>query len=120
MSAGLEIEAEPVGAVVAPVVSGTETAIRVEGLVKTYDGVEAFPGIWDKAYALLHGLSSTQGFVDGNKRTVWDAMELFLTVNGIFLAIRPIEADVFVRAVALNAIEQELAIEWLQAHRRRD
>jgi len=45
MSAGLEIEAEPVGAAVAPVVSGTETAIRVEGLVKAYDGVDAVAGI---------------------------------------------------------------------------
>ena len=45
MSAGLEIDAEPLGAAVAPVVSGTETAIRVEGLVKAYDGVDAVAGI---------------------------------------------------------------------------
>ncbi len=83
-------------------------------------GLDAFPTLWDKAYALLHGLSSTQGFVDGNKRTAWTAMETFLALNGVFIAVQTIQADVFVRAVALNAIDQELAVEWLQAHRRRD
>ena len=46
MSAGLDIRAERhATAEVAPAVSGAATAIRVEGLVKSYDGIEAVAGI---------------------------------------------------------------------------
>jgi ABC-2 type transport system ATP-binding protein len=45
MSAGLSTETGPVDAEVVPAVSEPETAIRVERLVKSYDGVEAVAGI---------------------------------------------------------------------------
>ena len=46
MSAGLDTHAERhATAEVAPAVSGAATAIRVEGLVKSYDGIEAVAGI---------------------------------------------------------------------------
>jgi ABC-2 type transport system ATP-binding protein len=46
MSAGLDIETDRnATAEVAPAVSGAATAIRVQGLVKSYDGIEAVAGI---------------------------------------------------------------------------
>jgi ABC-2 type transport system ATP-binding protein len=46
MSAGLDIEADRhATAEVSPAVSGVATAIRVQGLVKSYDGIEAVAGI---------------------------------------------------------------------------
>jgi len=45
-------------------------------------GTDAYQTVWEKAAALLHSLASTQGFVDGNKRTGWACALTFLTVNG--------------------------------------
>jgi hypothetical protein len=44
----------------------------------SYDGTESYPTLWDKAAALLWALATTQGFIDGNKRTARTAMETFL------------------------------------------
>jgi death-on-curing family protein len=83
-----------------------------------YDGTEFYPSLWDKAAALLWALATTQGFIDGNKRTAWTAMETFLALNDQFLRTSVVDAQVFVLAVANRAIEHEQVVEWLIQHRR--
>jgi death-on-curing protein len=63
-------------------------------------------------------LATTQGFMDGNKRTAWTAMETFLALNGEFLRTPVIDAHVFVLAIANKAIEHAQVVEWLVGHRR--
>lgn len=46
-------------------------------------GVEAYPGLWEKAAALLQSLTVNHPFVDGNKRTAWMCTVVFLDVNGV-------------------------------------
>ncbi len=53
---------------------------------QTQDGRELFPGIWDKAAALMESLGHSYALVDGNKRLTWNATWLFLGVNGHPLA----------------------------------
>ena len=53
---------------------------------QTEDGRELFPGIWDKAAALMEGLGRSYALVDGNKRLTWNATWYFLGVNGCPLA----------------------------------
>lgn len=70
----------------------------------TVFGQDAYPGIWDKAAALLHSLTTTQSLADGNKRTAWAACWLLLGLNGY--SVSP-ELDVdgaeeFVLAIAAN------------------
>ncbi len=53
---------------------------------QTTDGRDVYPGIWDKAAALMEGLGRSYALVDGNKRLTWNATWLFLGVNGCPLA----------------------------------
>ncbi len=53
---------------------------------QTQDGRELFPGIWDKAAALMESLGRSYALVDGNKRLTWNATWFFLGVNGHPLA----------------------------------
>ena len=53
---------------------------------QTEGGRELFPGIWDKAAALMESLGHSYALVDGNKRLTWNATWFFLGVNGHPLA----------------------------------
>ena len=53
---------------------------------QTEDGRELFPGIWDKAAALMESLGRSYALVNGNKRLTWNATWFFLGVNGHPLA----------------------------------
>lgn len=50
------------------------------------DGQDVYPGIWDKAAALMVALGRSYALVDGNKRLTWNATWFFLGVNGVPLA----------------------------------
>ncbi|PPG23430.1 hypothetical protein C5C66_03700 [Rathayibacter toxicus] len=52
---------------------------------QSWGGSHLYPTVWLKAAALLHGLATTQSFVEGNKRTAWLAADRFLTVNSFAL-----------------------------------
>ena len=59
---------------------------------QTADGQDMYPGIWDKAAALMEGLGRSYALVDGNKRLTWNATWYFLGVNGCPLA-EPLDED---------------------------
>ena len=59
---------------------------------QTEDGRELFPGIWDKAAALMESLGHCYALVDGNKRLTWNATWFFLGVNGHPLA-EPVDEE---------------------------
>jgi death on curing protein len=59
---------------------------------QTADGQDVYPGIWDKAAALMEGLGRSYALVDGNKRLTWNATWYFLGVNGRPLA-EPLDED---------------------------
>ncbi|MER5477846.1 type II toxin-antitoxin system death-on-curing family toxin [Streptomyces sp. NPDC002734] len=48
-------------------------------------GQEAYPGLFEKAAALLQSLAVNHPFVDGNKRTAWVSCMVFLAINGVQL-----------------------------------
>lgn len=54
-------------------------------------GQEAYPGLYDKAAALLHSIVANHPFVDGNKRAGWLTMYVFCAKNG--LDLDPIDDD---------------------------
>jgi death-on-curing protein len=54
-------------------------------------GVEAYPGVWQKAGAFMHSLIANHPFMDGNKRTGLVATMDFLDRNGI--ATEPLDED---------------------------
>lgn len=46
------------------------------------DGQDTYPGIWDKAAALMESLGHSYALIDGNKRLTWNATWVFLGLNG--------------------------------------
>ena len=75
----------------------------------TVFGHDAYPGVWDKAAALLHSLVTTQALADGNKRTGWAACWLLLGLNGhrISATLDVDAAEAFVLAIAANELTWE-------------
>lgn len=58
----------------------------------TVFGQDAYPGIWEKAAALMESLGRNHALVDGNKRLAWNATWLFLGLNGYALR-EPLDED---------------------------
>jgi prophage maintenance system killer protein len=95
---------------------GDGGGIRDEGGIRatlgraeaTFMGEDLHPTIVSKAAVILHGLSSTQYFLDGNKRTAWIVAKLFLHLNGHHLRDgSDVEHETLVLSVATKAFENE-------------
>ena len=73
--------------------SGGTDGVRDEGMLdsaisqplQTFDNMELYPGIVNKAVRLGYGLITNHPFVDGNKRIGTHAMLVTLDINGIEL-----------------------------------
>jgi death-on-curing protein len=84
----------------------------------TFGGEDLYPGLWDKAAALMHSLVKNHPFVDGNKRTALTATGLFLELNGYTLTASNEEALDWVRQAAVGEIAVESMAAWLESHCR--
>ena len=80
----------------------------------TVFGADAYPGIHEKAAALLHSLVRNHALVDGNKRLGWVAVRLFYVLNDLDLRADHDDAFSFVMGVAAGEITEvdEMAA-WL-------
>ena len=96
---------------------GNEAPVRDHGLLQSAlarpqasaFGRDAYPGLEEKAAALLHSLARDHALVDGNKRLALAATITFLGINGVRLALTNDEAYDLVMAVAagqLNGIAE--------------
>ncbi|MCE7080316.1 type II toxin-antitoxin system death-on-curing family toxin [Streptomyces sp. ST2-7A] len=101
---------------IARAVNGTEHSVRDMGLLvsaierpRTHVfGAELYPGLHDKAAALLHSVARNHALIDGNKRTAWLAMRVFLRFNGVGPGIAPPPTSIagpFVEDVAQDIID---------------
>ena len=62
------------------------------------------------------GIAKNHPFVDGNKRTAFVAVELFLALNGWQLGAGDAEAVVTMLAVAAGTIDEKNFAEWIRQH----
>ncbi|KAA2263282.1 death-on-curing protein [Solihabitans fulvus] len=78
----------------------------------TVFGQDAYPGIWEKAAALMESLGRNHALIDGNKRLAWTATWFFLGINGHPLG-EPLDEEAgeqFVHDVVTGKLEiQEIA-----------
>lgn len=65
-------------------------------------------------YAL--GIARNHPFIDGNKRTAFVALELFLRLNGCDFAVGDAEAVVMVIAMAAGEIPDDEFTAWVRLH----
>ena len=67
------------------------------------------------AAAYGHSIARIHPFTDGNKRTAFVAMELFLVLNGFELVADDAACVSVMLDVAAGAIEEEVLARWIRA-----
>jgi death on curing protein len=80
----------------------------------TFNGVDLYPELCQKAGALGFSLIANHPFVDGNKRIGHAAMEAFLMLNGFEIAADLVNQEDTIMRVAAGAANQEQLTEWLK------
>jgi death on curing protein len=74
------------------------------------------PDYADLAAAYGFGIARNPPFIDGNKRTAFVAVELFLSINGRQLDAEDVECVMTMLAVAAGEIEEDAFAAWIRAH----
>lgn len=70
------------------------------------------------AASLGHGLARNHPFTDGNKRTAFVAVELFLEMNGLELAAGDVACVVAMLGLADGTLSEAEFADWLRTHSR--
>lgn len=79
-------------------------------------GVDAYPGLIDKAAALCFSLVCNHPFVDGNKRIGHAAAEVFLLLHGHEIAADVDEQEQLFLRLAAGEVSRTELVRWLEAH----
>jgi death on curing protein len=74
------------------------------------------PDYADLAAAYGYGLARNHPFVDGNKRTAFIAMLLFLELNGWRLDASPEDRVITMLNVAAGALDEAAFAKWTRTH----
>ncbi len=94
--------------------TGLESALARP--LQTFDSRELYPTVITKAAALIESILTNHPFVDGNKRTGYVLMRLFLITNGFDIAATQEEKYVFVIDIASGTTNFETILDWLSKH----
>ena len=101
--------------------TGTRDAGLLESALARARNMAAYgePDYADLAAAYGFGIARNHPFVDGNKRTAFVAVELFLDLNGFDLQAN--DADCVLTMLALTAgdLDERAFAAWIRAHARR-
>jgi len=76
------------------------------------------PGLAELAAGYLFAVAKNHAFVDGNKRTAWTVMRLFVALNGGRPGYERLDAVRFVEGVAGGTIDYDGARAWIAARLR--
>jgi death-on-curing protein len=74
------------------------------------------PDVAELAAAYGSGLARNHPFIDGNKRTAFVAVELFLMLNGHDLVAGDADCVLTMLAVAAGALDEAAFATWLRDH----
>lgn len=77
------------------------------------------PDVADLAAAYGFGIAKNHPFVDGNKRTAFVAMELFLDLNGYELTAGDAEALPVMLALAAGDLSETALADWVRGNIRK-
>jgi death-on-curing protein len=78
------------------------------------------PVMAELAAGYLFAIAKNHAFVDGNKRTAWTVMRLFIGLNGGKLEYDRFDAVKFVEGVAGGTIDFESARDWIEGRLKVD
>lgn len=83
---------------------------------QSFDGIDVFPSIQQKAARLAFGLIKNHAFIDGNKRIGVHTMLVFLALNKIELDYTQDELSDTVLKVAAGKLDFEDLLQWILKH----
>lgn len=101
---------------------GGATGVRDEGLMDSalarprHLAVCGEPDHAELAAASGYGLARTHPFIDGNKRTAFVAVELFLALNGWALTASDADCVLTMLSVAAGEIDEPGFADWIRRH----
>src|SRR5947199_2449026 len=72
------------------------------------------PDLAALAAAYAFGIAKNHPFVDGNKRTAFASMLVFLGLNGIDFDVPPQDATVIIMALAAGEVSEESLARWIR------
>jgi death-on-curing protein len=84
----------------------------------TFDSIDLYPSVIDKAGALAHGLAMNHPFLDGNKRIAHAAMSVVLDLNGWSVDASVDEQERLMLDLAAGDVSRVELTAWLPAHVR--
>ena len=82
-----------------------------------FGGHEFYPDLYDKAAVLVYRLARNHPLVDGNKRTAWIAMRMFIDINGGTWDPEPpdiVQAEEAMLAIAAGEVDEAWTANWLR------
>ena len=80
---------------------------------QTFDNMELYPTVEEKAAHLFYGLVKNHGFIDGNKRVAVHAMFIYLSLNYIFFDYTVEEMEKLVIGLADGSLNADDVVEWI-------
>lgn len=83
---------------------------------QTFDGKELYPDPVSKAACLIQSILSNHPFIDGNKRTGYVLMRLFLNSIQLDISATQDEKYHFVISIASGKSSFEEILAWITAH----
>ncbi len=101
---------------------GGATGMRDEGLLDSAlnrapnIAMYGEPDYADLAAAYGVGIAKNHPFVDGNKRTAFLSIGLFLSLNGMRLKATQVDATLTMLAVASGEMDEVAFADWLRAN----
>lgn len=79
-------------------------------------GEDAYPRISRKAAAVVESIINNHPMIDGNKRTSWFALNLFLELNDLMLVCTQDDAFDFLLGIAEGVMNLDDSDAWIQRH----
>ena len=83
---------------------------------QTFDGNELHASVIEKAASLIESILINHPFIDGNKRTGYTLLRLFLIQNGYDITASPDNKYEFVIDIASGTLKYEGIVAWLASN----
>jgi death-on-curing protein len=81
--------------------------------------MEIYNDLRGKAASLLYEILKLHPFLDGNKRTGYEATDVFLRLNGYFLDVKQDDAVKTTLTIAECSMNLEQTSSWVKNHTKR-
>ena len=84
---------------------------------QTFDKEDLYKSHIEKAAALIESIVTNHPFIDGNKRTGYILMRLYLMENGLDISANQAEKFEFVIAIASGDLTFTEIVDWIYQHK---